>query len=199
MNKRHAHNLYRHFRAAKPSYFLIVAVISLAIGIVALRANNEHMIKLRDAVYTADKNNDNVEVALHNLQSYVTGHMNTNLSGGNTGVYPPVQLKYTYDRLVQAESEALAQSNSALYTAAQAYCEAQRPTGYVINRIGCVEDYLTSHDTLHQLVPIPDALYKFSFISPTWSPDLAGWSLVTAAFSGVLFVISLGVKLISKK
>lgn len=172
----------------------MLAVISLAIGIVALRANNEHMIKLRDAVYTADKNNDNVEGALHKLQSYVTSHMNTNLTGGNTGVYPPVQLKYTYDRLVQAESEALAQSNSALYTAAQAYCEAQRPTGYVINRIGCVEDYLTTHDTLHQIAPIPDALYKFSFISPTWSPDLAGWSLVVAAFSGGSFVIAFVLK-----
>lgn len=195
MNKRHVHHLYRHFRAAKPSYFLIVAVVSLAIGIVALRLNNEHMIQLRDAVYTADKNNNNVEGALHTLQAYVISHMNTDLSGGSTGVYPPIQLKYTYDRLVQAESDSLAQSNAGFYTEAQKYCEAQNPTGfYGATRIGCVEDYLTSHDTKHQIAPIPDALYKFDFISPKWSPDLAGWSLVVACISAVLFVISFSIK-----
>lgn len=177
----------------------MIAVISLAIGIVALRANNEHMIQLRDAVYAADKNNDHVEEALRNLQAYVTRHMNTNLAGGTSGVYPPIQLKYTYDRLVQAESDAVAQSNSVLYTAAQSYCEAQRPTGYVINRIGCVENYLTSHDTLHQVVPIPDALYKFAFISPRWSPDLAGWSLVVAGLSGILFVVSFSFRHLSER
>ena len=149
------------------------------------------MIQLRDAVYSADKDNTNVEVALKQLQSYVTSHMNTGLSGGNNAVYPPIQLKYTYDRLVQAESEALAQTNAAFYTSAQKYCEAQNPTGFFgATRIGCVENYLTTHDTQHQLQPIPDALYKFSFISPTWSPDLAGWSLVVAALSAVLFVVT---------
>lgn len=156
----------------------------------ALRANNKHMIDLRDAVYAADKDNTNVEGSLLTLQAYVTSHMNTNLSGGNSGVYPPVQLKYTYDRLVQAESDALAKSNNALYTAAQQYCEDQKPTGYVISRIGCVENYLTTHDTNHEIKPIADALYKFSFVSPKWSPDLAGWSLVLSPIFLVLAVIS---------
>jgi hypothetical protein len=25
---------------------------------------------------------------------------------------------------------------------------------------------------------VPEGLYKFDFVSPRWSPDLAGWSLV---------------------
>jgi hypothetical protein len=173
----------------------MLAVISLAIGILALRANNEHMIALRDTVYAADKDNKDVETALKNLQHYVVTHMNTDLGGGKTGVYPPVQLKYTYDRLVQAESDALAKSNTDFYTQAQKYCEAQNPSGFFgATRIGCVQDYLTSHDTQHQIAPIPDALYKFAFISPKWSPDLAGWSLVVTAFGAVLFAISLTVK-----
>ena len=180
-----------HKHLLKPQYFLVIAVVSSGIGVSSLRANNEHMIKLRDAVYSADKNNTDAEGALKTLQSYVTSHMNTDLSGGNNAVYPPIQLKYTYDRLVQAESDALAQSNAAFYTTAQKYCEAQNPTGfYGATRIGCVEDYLTTHDTQHQLQPIPDALYKFSFISPRWSPDLAGWSLVVAAVSAVTFAVT---------
>lgn len=169
----------------------MIAVVSLAIGLLALRSNNEHMIGLRDAVYAADKDNRDVESSLQHLQAYVTRHMNTDLAGGKTGVYPPIQLKYTYDRLVTAESEQLAQTNAAFYTTAQKYCEAQNPGGfYGATRIGCITNYLTTHDTQHQIAPIPDALYKFAFTSPRWSPDLAGWSLVTAAVSGLLFALS---------
>ena len=36
---------------------------------------------------------------------------------------------------------------------------------------------------------IPDSLYKFDFVSPTWSPDLAGWSLLVAIVSGTFLVL----------
>jgi hypothetical protein len=179
----------QQFRTLKPWYFLVLTAVFVVLSIGELRANNEHMIKLRTSVYSADKNNDHVEQALKQLQSYVTSHMNTSLSGGATGVYPPIQLKYTYDRLVQAESDGVAQSNSAFYTTAQKYCEAQNPGGfYGATRIGCVEDYLTTHDTKHQVAPIPDALYKFDFVSPSWSPDLTGWSIVASILSAFGFV-----------
>ena len=192
MNKRHWHHLWTKFRAVKPWYFLALALLSGLVCLLALRANNQHMIDLRNAVYTADKNNGDVQGALHNLQTYVTSHMNTDLSSGPNSVYPPIQLKYTYDRLVQAQGDQLAQANSQLYTDAQHYCEAQNPTGfYGATRIGCVEQYLTSHGEINiNLAPIPDALYKFDFVSPTWSPDLAGWSLVLTFMSLLLFVVS---------
>lgn len=178
----------RGFFALRPSYFLIIAVMSLTIGVLALRSNNQHMVELRDAVYAADEKNDHVAEALQKLQTYVVRHMNTELSS-TTGVYPPIQLKYTYDRLVQAKSDTVAQANQSFYTAAQKYCEAQNPSGfYGATRIGCVQDYLTSHGLQQDSTQIPDALYKFDFVSPRWSPDLAGWSLVVAAVSGILFV-----------
>jgi preprotein translocase subunit SecF len=39
-------------------------------------------------------------------------------------------------------------------------------------------------------VTIPSALYKFDFVSPTWSPDLAGWSLVLSVLLLVAFIVS---------
>jgi hypothetical protein len=155
------------------------------------------MVKLRNAVYTADKNNTDVETSLKQLQSYVTSHMNTNLSSGNGSVYPPIQLKYTYDRLVQTQSSQLSQTNTQLYTDAQHYCEQQDPVDFSgHNRVPCIEQYVSSRtpDAV-QLPAIPDALYKFSFVSPTWSPDLAGWSLMVAVVSGLLFIVTLLVKL----
>ena len=102
MNTRRLHHIWTKVRQVSPWYFLALAIVSTIVCLFALRANNEHMIRLRNAVYTADKNNIDVQGALQKLQAYVTTHMNTNLSAGQGAVYPPIQLKYTYDSLVHA-------------------------------------------------------------------------------------------------
>ncbi len=189
--------LMKSLRRQLPWYFLVLAVLSSVICVAALRANNEHMSKLRNDVYAADKNNGNVKGSLQTLQAYVTTHMNTNLSAGPDPVYPPIQLKYTYDRLVQAQSDAAAASNTQLYTDAQNYCQTQIPTGFSgRGRVPCIEQYVQSHDT--SLPTIPDALYKFDFVSPTWSPDLAGWSLLVAILAWALFVITFAAQKLSR-
>ena len=188
MDKKQLHHFWTKFRRLSPWYFVALALVSGIVCIYALRANNEHMATLRTAVYTADQNNGDVTGALQALQSYVTSHMNTDLSTGNTNIYPPIQLKYTYDRLVQAQSDQLAQTNSSLYTAAQHYCEQQDPVDFSgHNRVPCIEQYVQAHGL--KVAAIPDSLYKFDFVSPRWSPDLAGWSMVVAAISALLAVI----------
>lgn len=192
MNKRHLHHTWTRFRRIKPWYFLILAIISGVICVFALRANNQQMLVLREAVYSADKDGGDTEAALQELQAYVTAHMNTNLSGGDNAVYPPVQLKYTYERLVQAKSAATAQQNQKIYSDAQRHCERQNPRDFGgSGRIPCIQQYVQSHTVVSPTESIPDALYKFSFVSPRWSPDLAGWSLVAAIVTGILFVVSL--------
>lgn len=174
----------------KPKYLFGLSIILTAICLIALRANNEHMIKLRSAVYASDKSDSNVILALQNLQAYVTTHMNTNLSIGNDSVYPPIQLKYTYERLLNAESANAAANNSQLYTNAQEYCQQQIPTGFSGRyRVPCIEQYVQSHDT--NLPAVPDALYKFDFVSPSWSPDSAGYSLVLAVLGWMIAIFSL--------
>lgn len=192
MNKRHLHHLWTKIRWIKPGYFLVLAVILAIVCVFALRANNEHMVKLRSAVYAADQDNGNVESALQQLQAYVTTHMNTNLDSGNGTVYPPIQLKYTYQRILQAESQSAVNANASLYTEAQTYCQAQDSVDFSgRNRVPCIEQYVESHDA--QLPTVPAALYEFSFASPTWSPDLAGWTMLLAAVSGLLFVATLSI------
>ena len=165
-----------------PLYFLVLAIIFGVICIVSLRANNQHMAQLKTAVYQADKNNGNVQLALDNLQAYVTAHMNTDLTTGNGSVYPPIQLEYTYNRLSQAAETAVVNANSGLYTAAQAYCQQQDPVDFSgRNRVPCIEKYVQGHGAV--IPTIPTALYQFDFISPTWSPDLAGWSMLATLLS----------------
>lgn len=171
-----------------PTKVLIGAtIVSISICAFSLRANNQHMLQLRDVVYSADKSGTGVQESLINLQAYVTAHMNTDLSSGRNGVYPPIQLQYSYERLVRQRSEMLATTNSQTYSAAQSYCEQQNPTDFSgRNRVPCIEEYVQSHGVA--LAPIPDALYKFSFASPAWSPDLAGLSLVTSIMLALITV-----------
>ncbi len=189
-SKRRLHHVWKRLRHIKPWYFLALAIISGLICIVALRSNNETMVSLRQAVYAADQHDTGTQAALTKLQAYVTAHMNTNLSSGNTSVYPPIQLKYTYDRLVLAQGQAVSDANGKIYTDAQHYCEQQNSTdisGH--NRVPCIEQYVQSH-TAKTAAAIPDALYKFDFVSPSWSPDLAGWTLFASVIFAALFVVT---------
>jgi hypothetical protein len=189
MNKRHLHHVWTRLRTVRPWYFLGLTILFGTISLVSLRHNNEQMIRLRDAVYAADQSNGDVEGALRNLRAYVYAHMNTSLATGPNAVHPPIQLKYTYQRLQAAEQAQLSQTNQSLYNEAQHYCEAQNSSDFSgRNRVPCIESYVTSHGA--QLVPIPDALYKFDFTSARWSPDLAGWTLVAAVLSGTAFALS---------
>ena len=170
------------------AYFpwLVLFIISGFICISALRHNNTTMIKLRNDVYTADKDNTDVEAALNNLRSYVYSHMNTNLTTSN-GIKPPIQLSYTYARLQQ--QSAASANNAQLYTDAENYCQEQIPASVSISgrgRIGCVTDYVLNHGGKAGKT-VPAALYQFDFESPSWSPDLAGWSLVATIVFFIIF------------
>ena len=183
MNKKYWHHLWTRIRPIKTWYLLAAFLISATVCAFALRSNNLTMVKLRNDVYQADKDNGNVEAALQKLRSYVYGHMNTNLASGSDSVYPPIQLKYTYQRLQQA---ALAQANginSQVYTDAQHNCEQLYPDSFSGGpRVPCIENYVSQHGTKSK--KIADSVYKFNFSSPSWSPDVAGWALV---LSVVLF------------
>lgn len=188
MDKKALHHIWTRLREVRPWYFLVLALLSGTICIFALRANNEHMIGLRDTVYQTDKANGNIEQALQNLRDYVSGHMNTDLAAGPGAVHPPIQLKYTYDRLVSAEQQRVSAVNSHLYTDAQTYCQQLIPNAfYGYYREPCINNYVTTRGAKTQA--IPKNLYEFDFVAPKWSPDLAGWSLVLTVVSVLLALV----------
>jgi hypothetical protein len=146
------------------------------------------MVHLKENVYQTDKDDGNVQGALKQLQAYVVGNMNTSLTQGASSVYPPIQLTYTYDRLEQTALSENESSNTQIYTDAENYCQQLDPTDFSgHNRVPCVEQYVENHGIAAPTVP--SSLYEFDFISPTWSPDLAGWTLVVSALLFILFVV----------
>jgi hypothetical protein len=167
-----------------------LVIIFGGVSLFALRQNNLKMATYREAVYAADKTGDTAEIetALHNLRAYVVNHMNTSLTSGNNSVYPPIQLKYTYERVQTEQQAKLGQINANLYHAAQQQCETANPGETGAETIACIEQYAAAQGI--QLGEIPDALYKFDFMSAKWSPDLAGWSIVLAGISLIAFAVS---------
>ncbi len=160
------------------------------------------MGRLRGDVFQADKSGHGIQQALDNLQAYVTSNMNTNLTGGSNAIYPPIQLEYTYQRLLAAQDKTIQSANTGLYTSAQEYCQKLDPTDFSgHNRVPCIEQYVTSHG--YNLQSVPKSLYEFDFVSPTWSPDLAGWTLLASitslCFTLLLFAYHYFQKHFSKK
>ncbi len=192
MNKKRLH----HFRTRllKINYWVFLAafLLSATIAVFALRQNNLNAISLRDELIKVDEQNGDVESAIDKLRLYIYGHMNTDLAS-STSVYPPIQLKHRYDRLVAAEKERTGQANTnTIYNDAQKYCETHFPQSfYGAGRLPCIQNYIDSHPAPSvEEKQIPDALFKFNFSSPVWSPDLAGWSLFFAALFLFMFTVS---------
>lgn len=189
MDKKELSYFSRRLRFVRTGYLLLFCLLFATIAVFSLRGNYATMVDLREAVFVADRRNGDVEHALQKLRAHVNAHMNTNMSGVE-GIYPPIQLKETYERLVRAEQERVNNTNAKVYTDAQAHCERLYPGSFSGGpRVPCIEQYVKEHGT--SVKPIPDALYKFDFASPRWSPDVAGWSLVLAVLFLVLAVARL--------
>jgi hypothetical protein len=173
--------------------FLYLFAVSALVCIFALRHNNEHMIKLRNAVYAADQANGDVNQALNSLRQYVYAHMNTDLSSGHNGIKPPIQLKYTYQRLYDAQLSQVQTANQAVYSAAQQYCHGAANQNSQAAQNTCIQNYAAGHGVKGTDINIPKGLYEFDFISPAWSPDLAGWTLVLSLTFFIGFAVKFAV------
>lgn len=189
MNKKTLYKIFKLIKKFSFLWFLASFMIFSVIATFSLRANNQRMVELKEAVFEADKNDGDIETALKELRTFVYSHMNTDLASGANSVRPPIQLKYRYEKLVKAEKERVSAINAPIYINAQQECERRFPAGTPLSsRVACTQSLVESQ-TPEKEKAIPDALYKFDFASPRWSPDLAGWSIVIAGLSLVLFVL----------
>jgi hypothetical protein len=193
MDKRYLHHVWAKLRPLS-HWYLLAACLSLGVVfILSYRQNNIRMIELRDKVFAADETNGDIETALRDLRSYVYGHMNARLVNSSTAIKPPIQLKYTYERLTAQEKARVDAKNAQIRTEAESICKAKFPTTHNATGIQpCIEGYMLEKGATEQ--PIPKELYQFDFISPAWSPDVAGWSLVLTVIFGILFIVRFGME-----
>lgn len=190
--KRTLHFALRKFHHIKPLYLLMITIVLAVACVYGLRQNNFRMIELRQAVVVADETGADVEQPLQELRAHVHKHMNTNLSGGNFGIKPPIQLKGRYERLMQAEESRIKEANAQVAAQAESVCAGQFPGGgFNAPRVECIQAYVSQNAV--KTSEVAEDLYKFDFVSPKWSPDLAGISMVLAAISGLLLLVRIAV------
>jgi len=179
--------------------WLYLFIAAALVCLLSLRHNNQQMVKLREAVYAADKDDKDVNLALNNLRRYVYGHMNTDLSSGNNNIKPPIQLKYTYQRLYEDKVDKIQTQNQKIYTDAQKYCQSINQAYFGTTRVPCVQNYVVNHGVKAADISIPAGLYQFDFVSPVWSPDLAGFSLLAMILFFMAFLIKKGSEKVAYK
>ena len=180
MNKRKLHHYWNIIEQIKTWHLAIFLLILFTLSVWAVRNNSQNLEPYINRVVAADKADEGIDAALRDLGNYIAGHMNTQLN-------EPIQLAYSYDRAAQKIIEnAQATANGSIYRQAQKVCE--DPNVLLSVRAACVQDYVLENAPPGQTpeaLEFPDkALFTYSFVSPVWSPDLAGWLLVAMSLTG---------------
>jgi hypothetical protein len=166
-----------------------LTVFFVILSVVGLTVNSNGAKDRYDALIAVDQAGGDVDEALNELRVYIYSHMNTQI-GSELGIRPPIQLSGTYGRLVAAEEERVRIANEKVYEEAQVFCEQNNPAGSLLSgRVPCVEEFLDRNGVEPSI--IEDDFYKFDFVPPRWSPDLAGFSILLAGFFGLIFSIDL--------
>lgn len=186
-----------------------LVVVLLMVGFVAatfLRLNNVGMIERRDAVHAAETSGDDeqLERRLYDLQRYVSSHMNTD--PGKIAL----ELKYQRDNEKQKEKfqeAAKSAGNSDVVSKVVAHCDAiGRQQGWRWTNsadpryVACINDEWAKYPAASQsdlnYKPLPTAPYYHTFVSPLWSPDFAGWSVLVCLMITLIIIgrlVTLGV------
>lgn len=131
------------------------------------------MVELRTAVVRADERGGDIAGAIEALNYHVFHHMNTK-------IVRPVELVGSYNRQAQAIIEAANKgSGRDIYAEATAACERR---GIPLTSIAqCAANYAADNNpgVGPQKIVLPDKnRFIYSFVSPKWTPDIAGFSLL---------------------
>ena len=178
-DKRRIRRSMKQLQRVKTWQMVIVFVLMIFVAATFLRLNNIGMIERRTAVVDADAagNNQATLNRLYDLQRYVTSHMNTDMGKG-------VYLESTYKRDTQAaytKASNDSNPNGNIYKKAQDIC-APRFTSYSYAYLQCTLSELSKYPASSNLISsvnLPQAnMYLHVYISPIWSPDFAGWSVL---------------------
>jgi len=177
----------RRLQYVKTWQLVVLLVLFGFLAATFLRLNNIGMVQRRDAVLEADRHGDpeQIKSRLFDLQRYVTSHMNTNMG--------TIYLENQYNRDSQQiinNAGGGSNPNGNIYKKAQDVC-APRFTSYSQAYLQCTIDYLERYgpaDEIKSTVKLPKAsAYSHSFVSPIWSPDFAGWTVLICLF--IVFMI----------
>lgn len=184
----------RRLSALKTWQLLILLFLVLFIATTTLRINNVGMVQRRAAVLEADKNLDEEAAARHliALKDYVNSHMNTDPG--------KITLEHILERdnekaIRETERRTRGNPNGNIFKKAEEVCRPRFKYGYSVAYQQCIIDEQNKYPTNEKLddkvtLPIVEK-YEYTFSTPTWSPDIAGWTVIVAILLSLLIVIKI--------
>lgn len=192
---------------------LILLVPLLFIDATMMRADHIRMTELRDAVLTADEENDDEKIAatLAELKSFVFSNIVINVvdDNGNQKVMfgtGPFYLEHQYlraaNKALEEAEKTIANDNNPngnIYAMAGEVCRPQAiANGWAWdnpNYINCmmteIQKYPSSEDLQDQIIAsLPSTeLYRHNYASPMWAPTFTGFMLlITLIIIVVIFI-----------
>lgn len=184
---------------------VVLLVISLFISATLLRLNNIGMIQRRDAVEVADKSGEEVELMnrLYDLQRYVAAHMNA--SPGQVALDHAYKRAYDRDFKVFEETAQRSGSGNDVVQKVRQTCDNQAKQGgygrFWVRAdpryVSCINEEWAKYPSAAvsdvQFKPPSTAPYYQTFVSPLWSPDAAGWSVLVTVLLMVVVIVKAAV------
>ena len=192
---------------------LLVLVPLLFIDATLLRQNHIKMTELRDAVMTADDENDDAKIAetLIELKEFVFSNIVVNVVEDNgeqrlTFGTGPFYLEHQYLRAAEAALAAAeaalagdANPNGNIYGMAGDTCKALAlANGWTwdnTNFINCMMTEINKYpsaaeiqDTIIAALPSTE-LYRHNYASPIWTPSFVGWLILLTLIIIVVIII----------
>ncbi|MBQ3296326.1 hypothetical protein IJI79_01500 [Candidatus Saccharibacteria bacterium] len=205
---------FKRFKLKNWMLFVLL-ILLLFIDTTLLRVNHIRMTELRDAVLTADENNDDAAIAenLVSLKEFVFSNTVINIVEENGGQVVsfgtgPFYLEHQYLRAAQvalekaeAEMSSDANPNGNIYGLAGDTCKALAlQNGWTwdnVNFINCMVTEINKYpaaseiqDTIIAALPSTE-LYRHNYASPVWAPSFLGWMMVLTLIVAVVIFIKI--------
>ena len=144
-------------------------MVALAVAVIGLRFNSSQVNELRNEIIAKDLAGASAKEEISRLREFVFSHMNSSVEFELTGSYERAQAR--------ARGSA---TTGELYERAQASCDRQGVSS--VDQASCVQAFLNRRTgSSGGVEPPPKSQFRYSFASPSWSPDLAGFGLLAAA------------------
>ena len=211
----------KQIQSLKNWQLFILLLLVIFVDLTALRLNNVGMVRRREAVEAADKAGD-IEAtrkATIEFANYVHAHMN---SGGI--VYSDKKHWFKINREVKVawaniyesdmrKAEQIARKaesnnpNGNIFKKAEEACRPRFHGGYSLAYQQCILDEQNKYPASNQgqiKAQYPNiSEYTYNFVTPLWSPDLAGWTTLLAFIIIIMIIVKMIIttilKLILKK
>lgn len=188
-DKKRVRRSIKDLQRVKTWQLLILLILAVFVSATFLRLNNIGMVERRAAVIAADEagSQDEIVRRLFDLQQYVSAHMNTDLG---KGVYLESSYKRDSQKIIDAASNDQ-NPNGSVNKKADDVCKprfSSYSNAYLQCFLGELAKYPAAADPASSVkLPSPDS-YLHSFVSPVWSPDFAGWSVVVCGVLALMIV-----------